>query len=271
MKRGWIILCATVILLGLAPTLVHAHEAYVLPADYFWGEVESQGSGISFDSLTNPNNLLIAIEIGIVVFVLLAVNFLIRQTTLGRRIHRAPQRLAWLGPLFVRFAIALALFFSALDWSFLGPELSLHAFPVASLLRTLLFASSIMIFLGLFTEIAAGIAIVIFSVGLVCFGTYLTGYLTYLGGLIVLVLFGMRTWSLGRHILGPLTRWIRWERYGTTIVLMCFGLALIYAALSIKLLHPEISLKVVTEWNLTQFGWLFPSDPALVVLGAGLV
>lgn len=251
--------------------IASAHEAYVLPYTTFWNGVGEPFSAHAFAALRDPNNIRITSTIVISVFVLLGINFLFRMSSWGRSIHAFLERFARFGPHFVRITIALALFFSALSNSFLGPELHIGAFPYAPIVRAALFAISGMVAVGFFTEIAAFLGVLIFLWSLFVYGPYVFTYLNYLGELIVLALFGMRAFSLDGYIFGPLKRFISFERYGTLIVRVLYGLALIYAAITVKLLHPDLTVTVVNSWNLTQFHWLFPSDPLLVTLGAGIV
>ncbi|MDE1975548.1 MAG: hypothetical protein KGI49_03515, partial [Patescibacteria group bacterium] len=245
-------------------------EAYVLPTDYFWAQLNGPPSAYALTALTRPADLRITIYVVLGVLVVYLLNFLFRRTRLGYWLHRAPERLSFMGPIFVRAAIAAAFFYSALSWSFLGPELSLNAMPLPWLMRGVLFAASGMIAFGFLTELAAAAALAVFTIGYWKFGLYLMTYFNYLGEMIVLVLFGMRKWSLDRLMFGALRRFPKFRDYETSIVRIFYGIALIYAAITVKFLHPAMTARVVTDWHLTQFHWLFPSDPLLVVLGAGL-
>lgn len=247
-----------------------AHEAYVLDPNYFWKEINGPYSTHAWDALRDPHNLHITLGIVAGVLTLLALNFIFRATTWGDRLHHSIERLSPLGPIFVRAAIAASFFYSALSWSFLGPELTLQSMPYAGVLRAVLFAASFMIAVGFLTEVAAAATFIIFCLGFHVFGLYVATYLNYLGEIIVLLLFGMRQWSADRFLFGKLGHLVNWEKYGTSVVRVFYGLALAYAGLTVKFLHPDLTIKVVTEWNLTQFHWLFPSDPLLVTLGAGL-
>ncbi len=128
-----------------------------------------------------------------------------------------------------------------------------------------------MILFGFMTELAAAIGIGIFISAFLVFGTYMFTYSNYLGEFIVLLLFGMRAFSIDTYLFGPLRRFHNFEKYETLIIRIMYGFALIYAAIVVKLLHPDLTTSVVTTWNLTQFHWLFPSDPLLVAFGAGIV
>jgi uncharacterized membrane protein YphA (DoxX/SURF4 family) len=252
-------------------SIASAHEAYVLPYTTFWTGIKQPFSAHAFDALKNPNNIHITIIIGASVILLLILNFMFRRSSAGQRMHSYAERYSYLGPHFVRFAIAAAFLFSAIGNSFLGPELHGSLFPYPHVLQILLFAISIMIATGFFTELAAFLGIVIFICGFFVFGSYIFTYLNYLGELIVLLLFGMRVLSIDKYLFGPLRRFRSFEKYETLIVRVMYGLALIYAAITVKLLHPDLTVTVVNTWHLTRFHWLFPSDPLLVTFGAGIV
>src|SRR5262249_13188017 len=147
------------------------------------------------NALKNPHDLAVTLEITAVILVVIALNFFFRRSNLGYWVNSKFERLAFLGPILVRLAISASFFFSAQSMSFLGPELPLTQMPLAHVLQWALYAISVMILLGLFTEVAAVIGLIIFTIGLVVFKQYLLTYFNYLGELIVLMLFGMRRWS----------------------------------------------------------------------------
>ncbi|MES2409374.1 MAG: DoxX family membrane protein [Patescibacteria group bacterium] len=251
--------------------IASAHEAYVMDYNIFWNGMNGPMSSRAFDALKNPADLHLTIIIVVSVLVALGINFLIRLTSFGEKLHKFPERFSNLGPHFVRITIAIALFFSAWSNTFLGPELHGSLFAYPEILRITLFAISIMIAIGFLTELAAFVGIVAFVSSFFVFGPYIFTYLNYLGELIVLLLFGMRVFSVDKYLLGPLKRFEWFEKYETVIVRVLYGIALIYAGITVKLLHPELTIDVVNTWHLTQFHWLFPSDPLLVTFGAGIV
>lgn len=153
---------------------------------------------------------------------------------------------------------------------FLGPELHLASMPFAGIFRFVMFISSFMFLFGIGTELAALACLIAFTVGWFVFGWYLVTYLNYFGELVALLLFGSRTWSLDRVVQGTLNRFAGLRTYETVIVRVCYGIALMYAAITIKFLHPILTVTVVEKYHLTQFHWLFPHDPLLVTLGAAL-
>ncbi len=251
--------------------IASAHEAYVLPDGSFWEGIKEPLNAHVFSALQNPNNLKVAIIIAVSVWLLLGLNFFFRRSQIGQKTHMFFERFAKFGPHFVRIAIAAALFFSATSNSFLGPELHAGLLPYAQFTRIILLCISLMIAVGIFTELAALLGIVIYIIGLFVYGPYIFTYFNYLGELIVLLLFGLRSFSADGYLFGPLKRFRSLAKYETVIIRAFYGLALIYAAITVKLLHPELTVSVVNIWHLNQYHWLFPSDPLLITLGAGIV
>jgi uncharacterized membrane protein YphA (DoxX/SURF4 family) len=129
-----------------------------------------------------------------------------------------------------------------------------------------------MLLFGFLIELAVALGLFIIIIGFFYFGIYLFTYLSFMGVLLSYLLFGARHWSCDLLLFGPV-KGIRakWKPYKSTVVRVFYGLGLIFTGFSVKFLHPDISLRVVNEWHLTQFHWLFPSDPLLLVLGAGIV
>lgn len=253
------------------PFTVSAHEAYVLPYTTFWSIMHQPISANALKAWQNPANVKLTLIIAGITLLGLVLNFLLRLTWVGQKLHEFPERFARFGPHFIRISIAVALFFSAQSYSFLGPELHGNLLPHPELVQLTLYATSIMILFGFLTELAALAGIVIYILSYLTFGAYILTYLNYFGEFVVLFLFGMRVFSLDAKLFGPLKRFCSWEKYETTIVRILYGLALLYAAVTVKLLHPDLTVLVVNTWHLTQFHWLFPSDPVLVTLGAGIV
>lgn len=264
-----LLLPLTLLLFIISTRPVSAHEAYVLTKDQF-----NAGLGVtsldSFKALQNPANLTLTIEIMLGVGVLLLIGIFFWRSRWGRWCDLRLRSIDWWGPLSIRVAISTSLLASALTGSFLGPELSLSLLPFAQLMQIALIVISLMILVGWLTELAAGAALIIFTIGFFVFGAYLATYLNYLAELVVLLLFGMRQWSVDQLIFGQLGRFKKLRHYEPTIIRVGYGLALIYAAVNIKLIHPLLTETVVTQYHLTQFHWLFPSDPVLVTLGGAL-
>lgn len=253
------------------PIIALAHEAYVLPEPFFWEELLGPINFGTLEALHDPHNLLVTLEITGAILLFIFLNFIFRQSGFGKKAHTFIEKFSSYGPVIVRISIALAFFFGALSGAFLGPELPISLLPFAEVMRFGLYVSSVMILFGFFTEVAALIGLVVFTTSFFAFGSYLVTYLNYLGELIALFLFGTRRWSIDSLLFGKLKGWRRaLESYETLIMRVFYGVALIYAAITVKFLHPAISLKVVNDFDLTQFYLLFPGDPLLVVFGAAM-
>lgn len=262
-----------VVVLGLFSlfSTVSAHEAYVMPYDTFWNGVHQTSNPSIFEALENPADIQVTAIIVVSVLLFLGLNFLFRLSKPGQKVHLFFEKFSRFGPHAVRISIAVSLFFSAWSGVFLGPELHGNLFAQSELIRGTLFVISFMILFGVMTELAAVVGIAIFISAFSVFGSYMLTYSNYLGEFIVLLLFGMRVFSVDKYLFGPLKRFHSLEKYETLIIRVMYGFALIYAAITVKLLHPDLTTSVVTTWNLTQFHWLFPSDPLLVAFGAGIV
>ncbi|HEY9480665.1 MAG TPA: hypothetical protein VIR98_00330 [Candidatus Paceibacterota bacterium] len=257
-------------MVACAPLGASAHEAYVLDQNFFWSELAKPASFESISALNDPANVQVFLIITVCIVAALALTFLLRRFSVGRRISRSFEKLSAYGPVVLRLTIATAFFFSAASQSFLGPELPLTVLPFAPLLRIALFISAVCITLGLFTRIAALLALIVYSIGFFHFGFYVTTYLNYLGEILVLLLFGSGKWSLDVVLFKRRELFSHFKKYETTIVRVCYGAALIFAAITVKFFHPALTIEVVQHWDLTRFHWLFPHDPLLVTLGAGL-
>jgi uncharacterized membrane protein YphA (DoxX/SURF4 family) len=252
----------------LLPINTFAHEVYVLTKDQVQEGFRDHYN--VFIAWKNIENIKLTLIISVCIGIVLVLNFLFRHSTLGHKLRSIVERGRVFGPLFVRLAVSLSFFFSALQWSFLGPELSLHDFPYGEIVRIVMFALSGMFFFGLFVEVASLIGLAIYILAFYQFGFYMLAYFNYLGEFIVLILFGLRVFSLDRVFFGPLNRLKEWEKYKTTVVRICYGIALCFAAIYIKILNPNLTLAVVNEYDLTRFSFLFPQDPLMVVLGAAM-
>lgn len=267
---------ASVFLLGigvffLSPVeKVAAHEMYVLTPRQI-SDAGSLPPINTYLALTSPTNFRLSLAVALVVAAVLVGNMLLRETKFGVRVSAWFGKGETWGTLLVRLTLAASLAASAYTGSFLGPELSIGAFSASLLIRTILYIVSAFLALGLFTEVAAGVAFILFLVGGGVFGWYVITYFNYFGEILALLLFGSRFFSVDRLLFGKLKRFQQGRQYETLILRICYGVALSFAAINIKFLHPLLTQTVVTEYHLTTFHLLFPSDPLLIVFGAGIV
>ena len=258
------------VILGImVPLFAQAHEAYVLPSADFQAGLHKTSLDI-FQGLLTAGNIKVGLLIGIGILVALVLNFKFQQTQLAKNLAGKVETLSTIGPLILRLAIAASFFLGAVSGEFLGSELSIKALPATDLIHIGLLVISVLVLLGLFTRLAALAALIIFSLVAYHYHWYILTYLNYLGEIAVLLLFGSGKWSLDQLFFGSSSYLANWRKYETVIVRVCYGLALIYGAVSVKFLHPVLSLEVINNYHLTQFHWLFPSDPRLIVFGAAL-
>lgn len=257
-------------LLVIAPAVASAHEAYLLDHATFLSRLKQPGNWLAFSALRNPANVRLTVLVVGGTLLAMGLWFWLARSRPGRWLDERLSHIHHVAPLAIRLAVGLALLASAGTNSFLGPELSLNLLPAPAFFRLLLAAVGLMILLGLGTEIAALTATVTFGIGLTVYGAYLATYLNYLGEFLALIFFGS-TWLSLDQLLFKDTGWlVRWKRYEPVLIRVLYGAALAYAAVTVKLLHPSLTVEVVTRYHLTDFHWLFPSDPLLVTLGAGL-
>jgi len=246
-----------------------AHEAYVLPADQFHAGL-AHTSTIALTALNNPTNLRLTAIITVGVILAYALSILVRQTKFGKIVQQRLERGQSFGILAVRLSFAAAMLGGALTGSFLGPELPLNQLPMPALLRILEAGVGVLTLVGAFTELAAAVALGLFLISAWHNGGYILTYANYLGEILVLLLFGSRFASIDGRLFGPNRRFHALQPYESVIIRILYGFALAYAAINIKFLHPQLTLDVVNTYHLTQFRWLFPSDPLLVTLGAAM-
>ncbi|MBP6911686.1 MAG: DoxX family protein [Candidatus Pacebacteria bacterium] len=257
--------------IGIANT-AYAHEAYVLPQNYFWQVTDSISQPTGLTPLTNPQNFNTGVTIAVFVLLALCVNFFLRRTKFFQKIGKKIEQYSDIGPVLVRIAIAVSFFRAATVHSLFGPELPFSNIIHADLVSPLLIVSALFILFGFLTEIGALLGLIAFTFAFASHGLYMLTYCMYVGELLVLLLFGVSRYSLDAIFFPNLvTRFKKLEPYATTLIRFTFGVALIYTAIQVKLFHPELTIRVIQEYNLTQFRYLFPSDPALITLGAGIV
>ncbi len=254
----------------VVPVFVSAHEVYVLSKEKVAQGLRLTGFDV-IDHLHNPEHLQFFITAALTVLCGVIIWFFVQRTEIVRNVAAWLERFSSVGKVCLRLAVATSFFLSAWSGSFLGPELSLSALPYANVVKILMYGSSLMIALGLCTEIAAMVCLVVFTVGYTVFGLYLTTYISYVGELLVLLFIGSRTVSLDRLFFGANQKFKALEKYEGILVRVFYATALIFTAITVKFMHPHLTLDVVNEYQLTQFWLLFPNDPVMIVIGAAFV
>lgn len=248
---------------------VFAHEAYVLTRGEFQQGLAST-TKYPLVPLLDPAYITTTGIVAILVIISYLLVILWSTTKWASLLDLAIKKAKVIGPITIRLAISASFFYAALANSILGPELSLTLIPGGLFIRVLLFALSIMIFFGFFTEIAALIGLIIFFYVSSVFQWYMVTYANYFGELIVLFLFGSRFLSLDKYLFGK-NAWNRalqkYRELEIPIVRMLYGVGLMYAGLTIKFTHQSLSIDVYNQYHLANF---FHASASFIASGAGL-
>lgn len=257
------------LLVLLFPPLVFAHEAYVLTPEQFQ-EGLAQNSTNPLAGLLDPEYIKLSAVITIAVIVSYILAILWATTPPAAYLDRVIKKNKLIGPLIIRLAISASFFFAAQANAILGPELSLENVAGAAVIRFLLFLISVMVFFGVFIEMAALIGLGLFIYMTAYHGFYMVTYANYFGELIVLLLFGSRTLSFDFLFFGK-KLWVKslekYKELEVPIVRMLYGMALIFAGYTIKFQHQILTIRVYEEYHLVDF---FQAKATFIAAGAGL-
>ena len=255
---------------ALTASSVMAHEVYVLDKATFDIGAAVETSTKAFASLNTANNVWLLAYGFIGLMLVYGCSVLLARTQLFRIYGLRLANLNKYAPLLLRIFFGVALVISTAAGSFLGPEL-----PFMNVLgewaRWLFMILGIAITLGIFTEYAAALVLVLFVTAFFYQGPYMLTYFAYVGEAIVLLMYGVGEYSFDAHWRRRRVSMSNFEQEAF-IVRICYGIALAYTAVTVKLTHPDITAAVVTKYNLTQYHWLFlSSDPYFITLIAGLL
>lgn len=261
------ILLTTYYLLHSTPA--SAHEAYVLTQAEFQKGI-AINTPYAFLPLFDASHWQIFLIISVLVGLSFALVILWSTTPVAAWFDRYIRKASVVGPLIIRLAISSSFFFAAQSNSVLGPELSLSTIAGGAIVRLLLYIIALMVFLGVFVEVAAAIGIAIFIYLQLHYGLYMLTYLNYLGELLVLFFLGSRVLSFDVLFFGKKLwnkSFEKLKKYETPLIRIAYGLALIYAGYSVKFQHQELSIWVYNQYHLKDF---FHASAAFIAAGAGL-
>lgn len=250
-------------------TQSYAHEAYVLTHQEF-----TQGLAVNsphplgplFDPAYSKVSAIITVCIAFAYILIILWSATPIAAFLDTRIKKAKV----IGPLIIRIAISASFFYAAQANAVLGPELSLQHIPGGMFIRLVLFTIALMVFFGVFVEVAALIGLLIFLYMSKFYGLYMITYVNYLGELLVLFLFGSRFLSFDRYVFGKKLWFRKLEKLReleVPVVRVLYGIALIFAGWTIKFQHQELSVMVYNQYHLKDF---FHASAEFIAAGAGL-
>ncbi len=249
------------------PFLASAHEVYVLTPEQV--KTDKQVPLNLLGVFSNPTDVrtILLITVGIIVGI--CIVFVLQRKTIGEKLAQFFERFKMVGPIAIRLAIATSLIFSAQSGSFLGPEINIQHLPAIAIIKVINYIAAFLILIGLFSEVGAFLMLCVFAYVSFYYGIYLLTYSNYVGELLAILFFGLQYFSID-SLFRTKQFLKKYEKYESLIVRVFFGFALLYTAITVKVLHPFLTYSVVVQYHLTQFHWLFPHDPLLVTFGAAL-
>jgi uncharacterized membrane protein YphA (DoxX/SURF4 family) len=265
---GWMLLIVGLVVF-LNSASASAHEAYVLTEEQIKTGMRAGGE-TAFASLYTPGNTKIAALAALGALIALAVYYLLFRLPVGQKINRWLTKAAAYDKTILRISLAVAILGSAFTASFLGPELPVSTLPAANLLAPTLFVTGLMLLFGLFTEVAAAILLMLYIAVFASKGPYLITYIEYFGLFILFLLFGADQFSLDHQFFKKVRHPKDHHDTEALITRISYALSLLYVAIGVKLLHPQVVVTIVEQYHLTKYRWLFPGDPLFIALGAGL-
>ncbi len=260
---AWVALCI------VAPRSVSAHEQYVLSKQQF--DLDYANSGINvFDALKSPENLRIAIEVGVGIIILFALYLIFLSSRLEFFLDQALGHLEPASHALVRIAIGFSFIYSAATAVYLGPEISLASLPWGGIIQYALYVLGIFLVFGFVSELAGLLSLAIIIAATFIYKDYMLTYFNYFGEFLALLLFGSRIFSLDKLLFGLKRLAEKSKDYEIAILRITYGISILYPAISVKLIHPAVIMDIVRQYHLNRIHWLFPADPLLIALGAGL-
>ncbi|HSX14998.1 MAG TPA: DoxX family membrane protein [Candidatus Saccharimonadales bacterium] len=247
------------------------HEAYVTNRQAFFNGVNGPAH-TTIGQLINRHHL--ALSIGLTLLITLSYLVAIGLSAwppvarLGKKFERG----AKFAPALIRIGVAAALILAAASHSIFGPELQLGDVTTGTtVLRLLLILIGALLLAGLAVQPAAWLGLVLFFFMAFFWHTYLLTYLTYFGALMAILIMGGDVYTLDAKLRStPISgSWLRrYQTQAIPIIRVCFGVALIYTAITVKLLHPDLTVAVYNQYHLANF---FHMNADYFVAGAGLV
>ncbi len=250
---------------------VFAHEVYVLSSTDITNDLKVHIN--VFSILTSSSNLLLFLLFLSGIIVALFASYLICNAAFSKKLGSTIEQFRPYSTLLIRLVLGISLICSAAYKSFFGPELPLTQIGSETVLIFILYTCGIAFLLGLHTRFFAALMIIMYAISALTFHAYMVTYINYFGEFFVLFLLGGETYSVDQMVFKEQHKMAKsldefGRKYAFTILRITFGLSLIYTAVYVKFLHPELSLQVISKYHLTS---VFPFPPLLTVLCAGII
>lgn len=251
---------------SIVPHYASAHEQYVLTKTQFDQDYADSSINV-FDALKTPENLTIAIEIGIGTLLLFILYFIFLGSRLAPFFDRALIVLEPTSHALIRIAVGLSFIYSAATSVYLGPEIPLSSFPFGSIIQYGLFVVGVLLVFGFLSEFAGLVSLFIMFAAAWVYRDYVLTYFVYFGEFAALLFFGSRIFSIDKLIFGAKKIAEKFKEYEIAILRVTYGISVLYPAIAVKLIHPRVIVDIVNQYHLNQIHWLFPQDPLLIALG----
>ena len=259
-----------------SPSLVSAHEVYVLPADVVARAITTPSFSL-WDTLRSDMHLFVLWAL-IATSVVLLVFFVSISRSLERALNPLLEKLPTYAPVVSRITIGLSFIAAAYYGALFGPELPLmETFgAVTPVITGLIAIIGLAITIGIYARVAALIMLVLFGIEIWTHGTYMLTYSNYLGELLLLALLGAHRLAVHHHA-HDLKRSPRWfialkaqlVPHAFLILRVGFGISLLYASLYAKVIHNNLALAVTEAYpNIVTF---FGFEPHFLILGAAII
>ena len=270
--------------LVLLPRVVSAHEIYVLSSTEITKALGIAPFNMFQVLLENLTRFVFYAFLGIlgVIFIF----FISTIRFLEKKIDPFLERIRIYAPLIARVTVGLSFLAAAYYQATYGPEL-----PIAStygqfvgLATVVLIVIGILIIFGLFTRVAAFIALSMYSIAVYFHGIYMFTYINYFGEIMVLLFLGAHSFSLDKWMASKNLSFIPnkttylnrfWKKIydfiaprSFAILRVFFGMSLIYASAYAKIIYNNLALLTVYKYHLDT---IFHQEAHFLVLGAAII
>lgn len=257
--RKWLWLSAAAM---FVPALASAHEVYVLTPE----EIRSGVSMPPFSGLQiafgNADQFILWTFIAFLV--VSTVFFVSLWHWFERRTSPLFAKIRPYGPAIARITLSVSLLAAAYYGALFGPELPLTGVfgSWTVFVQLALVVIGLMLLFDFYTWVAAAGMLALFGIEALAYHAYMLTYMNYFGDAVALVLL---SWPLVSA---------RFKPYAMLVLRVCFGFALIFAAIYAKILHNNLALQVA---ELPLAGHPFSIahylgfEPHFLVLGAGII
>lgn len=257
------------------PTISVAHEVYVLTPEAISDLEELPPVSFTDIFMANANETILW---GIVVaFLIFTIFFISISVKLEKRIDPTLVRLKKYAPFVARVTAGLAFISCGYHMALFGPELPFETLygSWSGIVQMIFYIIGFVMLVGLYSRTAGLIGLIFFVTGIVQYGSYMTTYTNYLAELLLLILVGGHRyviaeeesiWSKPKSFFNYLTK--QYGEFSFLILRVGFGISLIYAAVYAKILHNQLAIAVVQDFDLvTVFGF----SAEFIVFGAAII